>query len=313
MKDLHRLVAIVGPTASGKSALGVWLADRLNGEILACDSTQVYRGFDVGTAKPGEGERRGIRHHLIDVVDPDEVFHAGEYRRRALEVLADLARRGKLPILTVGTGLYLRALLEGLCPAPSRSEELRERLRRRVELRGPSYLRRILERLDPEAAGRIGARDEPKMIRAIEVQLLAGRPISELHREGQEPLEGYRAIKIGLMPPRAALYERIHRRAEAMVDAGWIEEVRRLIDSGVPAGAKPFQFIGYSEWREFIEGKIGKEEALERIRQATRRYAKRQITWFRRETGVCWIEGFGDDPAIAGAALRIAEDALSAC
>ncbi|MDE3137735.1 MAG: tRNA (adenosine(37)-N6)-dimethylallyltransferase MiaA [Acidobacteriota bacterium] len=307
MKESPRLVAIVGPTASGKSALGVWLAERLNAEILACDSTQVYRGFDIGTAKPTESERRGVPHHLMDMVNPDEVFHAGEYRLRALDVLSDLARRRKLPILTVGTGLYLRALLQGLCPAPSRSEELRERLRRRAELRGPSYLRRILERLDPEAARRIGARDEPKMIRAIEVRLLSGRPISEFHREGQEPLEGYRAIKIGLMPPRAALYERIHRRTEAMVEAGWLEEVRQLIDSGVPAGAKPFQFIGYAGWREFIEGKIGKEEALERIRQATRRYAKRQITWFRKETGVCWLEGFGDDPVVAAAALAKAE------
>ncbi len=303
MKESLRLVAIVGPTAAGKSALGVWLAERLGGEILACDSTQVYRGFDIGTAKPTAEERHGIPHHLVDVVDPGEIFHAGEYRLRALGVLDDLARGGKLPILTVGTGLYLRALLEGLCPAPSRSEELRERLRRRAADRGPAYLRRILERLDPEAARRIGARDEPKMIRAIEVRLISGRPISALHREGREPLEGYRAIKIGLMPARAALYERIHRRAEGMVAAGWIEEVRRLIDRGVPATAKPFQFIGYQEWREYIEGKIGKEEAFERIRLATRRYAKRQITWFRRETGVHWLEGFGDDPAIAAAAL----------
>jgi tRNA dimethylallyltransferase len=307
MNDARRLVAIVGPTASGKSALGVSLAERLGGEVLACDSTQVYRGFDIGTAKPTADERRGVPHHLIDVVDPSEVFHAGEYRLRALRVLEDLTRRGKVPILTVGTGLYLWALLEGLCAAPARSEELRERLRQRATGRGAGYLRRILERLDPEAAGRIGERDEPKMIRAIEVRLLSGRPISALHREGRKPLEGYRALKIGLMPPRAALYERIHRRVEAMVAAGWIEEVRKLVDSGVPATAKPFQFIGYREWREFIEGKIGKEEALERIRQATRRYAKRQITWFRREVGVLWLEGFGDNPEVAASALSVVE------
>lgn len=307
MSGMRRLVAIVGPTASGKSALGVWLAGRLDGEILACDSTQVYRGFDVGTAKPTAAERGGIPHHLIDMVDPGEEFHAGEYRRRAIAVLEDLAGRGKLPILTAGTGLYLRALLEGLCEAPTRSEELRERLRRRAGTGGPSYLHRILERLDPEAARRIGARDEPKTIRAIEVRLLSGKPLSALHREGQQPLEGYRAIKVGLMPPRAALYERIHRRAEAMVEAGWIDEVRQLMAAGVPETAKPFQFIGYREWREFIEGKIGKEEALERIRQATRRYAKRQITWFRRETGVAWLEGFGDDPGIAARALEAVE------
>jgi tRNA dimethylallyltransferase len=309
MSGARLLAAIVGPTASGKSALGVRLAGRLDGEILACDSTQVYRGFDIGTAKPAAAERAGIPHHLLDLLDPGEVFHAGEYRRRALAVLDDLARREKLPILTVGTGLYLRALLEGLCAAPERSEEIRERLRRRAGTRGPSYLRRILERLDPEAARRIGERDEPKLIRAIEVRLLSGKPLSALHREGQQPLEGYRTIKIGLMPPRAALYERIHRRAEAMVEAGWIDEVRKLVAAGVPETAKPFQFIGYREWRDYLEGQIGKEEALDRIRQATRRYAKRQITWFRRETGVRWLEGFGDDPAIATAALQAVEKA----
>jgi tRNA dimethylallyltransferase len=309
MSGARLLAAIVGPTASGKSALGVRLAGRLDGEILACDSTQVYRGFDIGTAKPAAAERAGIPHHLLDLVDPGEVFHAGEYRRRALAVLDDLARREKLPILTVGTGLYLRALLEGLCAAPERSEEIRERLRRRAGTRGPSHLRRILERLDPEAARRIGERDEPKLIRAIEVRLLSGKPLSALHREGQQPLEGYRTIKIGLMPPRAALYERIHRRAEAMVEAGWIDEVRQLVAAGVPETAKPFQFIGYREWRDYLEGQIGKEEALDRIRQATRRYAKRQITWFRRETGVRWLEGFGDDPAIATAALQAVEKA----
>jgi tRNA dimethylallyltransferase len=310
MSDSRRLVAIVGPTASGKSALGVWLARRLGGEILACDSTQVYRGFDIGTAKPAEDERGGIPHHLVDVVDAGEIFHAGEYRRRAIDVLDELAGRGKLPILTVGTGLYLRALLEGLCPAPARSEEMRERLRRRAEVRGPAYLPRILERLDPEAARRIGPRDEPKMIRAIEVRLLSGRPLSAHYREGRQPLEGYQAIKIGLMPPRQALYERIERRVDAMVEAGWIDEVRRLLSAGVPASAKPFQFIGYGEWREYLEGAIGKEESLERIRQATRRYAKRQITWFRREAGVLWLEGFGDDPAIAAAALAAVERSL---
>ncbi len=312
MSDLRPLVAIVGPTASGKSALGIRLAGPLKGEILACDSTQVYRGFDIGTAKVPTEEQHGIPHHLTDVVDPDQVFHAGEYRRCAQSVLEDLARRGKLPILTVGTGLYLRALLEGLCEAPARSEELRGRLCRRMELSGPGYLRRLLERLDPAGARRIGERDIPKMIRAIEVRLLAGKPLSSLHAKGREPLEGYRPIKIGLMPPRAALYERINRRVGAMLATGWLEEVRQLVEAGVEPGAKPFQFIGYAELRDALANRIGIEEAADRIRQATRRYAKRQITWFRRETGVCWLEGFGDQPEIAERALAEVQRVLEA-
>ncbi len=311
MKRPLPLLAIVGPTASGKSALAVELAEQLSGEVVACDSTQVYRGFDIGTAKPTTQERRGIPHHLLDLLEPGEIFHAGEYRRLALGVLENLARRGRLPIFTVGTGLYLRALLEGLCEAPARSEDLRERLRRRAEERGHVYLHRVLERLDPAAAGRIAPRDIPKTIRAIEVCLLAGTPISALHRAGQTGLEGYKPVKIGLMPPREALYARIARRTQAMLDAGWIDEVRRLAESGVAPDAKPFDFIGYREWREYLAGELTREQAIERIEQNTRRYAKRQITWFRRETGVHWIEGFGDDPSVAAEALAVVQSAIA--
>ena len=311
MKGALPLLAIVGPTASGKSALAVELAGRVGGEVVACDSTQVYRGFDIGTAKPTAAERRGIPHHLLDLVEPGEIFHAGEYRRRAMDVLEDLARRGKLPIFTVGTGLYLRALIEGLCEAPARSEDLRERLRRLAEQRGHAYLHRVLERLDPVAAARIAPRDIPKAIRAIEVRLLAGTPISALHHAGQTALEGYRPVKIGLMPPRDALYARIARRTQAMVDAGWVEEVRRLLESGVAPDAKPFDFIGYREWREVLAGQTTREQAIERIGQNTRRYAKRQITWFRRETAVHWIEGFGDDASVAAQALAVVQSAIA--
>ncbi|HVB34439.1 MAG TPA: tRNA (adenosine(37)-N6)-dimethylallyltransferase MiaA [Patescibacteria group bacterium] len=305
MNRASPLVAIVGPTASGKSALAVRLAAELGGEILACDSTQVYRGFDIGTAKPPAGQRGGIPHHMIDIAEPDEVFHAGEYRRRALIVLADLAARAKLPVLTVGTGLYLRALLDGLCDAPGRSEYLRMRLGRRTALSGPGYLRRLLERLDPVAAGRIAPRDTPKLVRAIEVRLLSGKPLSALHRAGQEKLQGYRPVKIGLMPPRQALYASIDRRVRAMLDAGWTREVKELMASGVAEDGKPFQFIGYAELRDHLAGLAGFEETVSRIQQATRRYAKRQITWFRREAGVRWLEGFGDDPGIASSAREI--------
>src|SRR5579862_3275347 len=299
------LVAIVGPTASGKSALAVALARSFKGEVVACDSTQVYRGFDIGTAKPTVEERGGIPHHLLDLVEPSFPFTAGEYRARAVAVLEDLRQRKRLPILTVGTGLYLRALLEGLADAPARSEELRARLEAGADARSLQYLHRVLRRLDPEAALRIGSRDRPKMIRAIEVCLLTGRPLSEVHRAGRTPLEGYRPIKIGLQPARAALYDRIERRTQTMLDRGWLEEVARLVQSGVPQNSKPFDFIGYRELRAHLEGTITLSAARKAIVQSTRHYAKRQLTWFHKEPLVHWLPGFGDDPAIAGHAEQL--------
>ncbi|MGH9703245.1 MAG: tRNA (adenosine(37)-N6)-dimethylallyltransferase MiaA, partial [Candidatus Acidiferrales bacterium] len=219
------LVAIVGPTASGKSELAIRLAERLGGEIVACDSTQVYRHFDIGTAKVPTAAQRGIPHHLVDIIEPGEVFTAGEYRRRAIEALEQIRRRGRLPILTVGTGLYLRALLEGLSDAPGRSEELRERLRRRASKRGVEYLHRILRRLDPATAARIAERDAQKVIRAIEICVLARKPAAELYREARPGLPGFEAVKVGLNPAREELCARIDRRVEAMVASGWVEEV----------------------------------------------------------------------------------------
>jgi len=305
MSDLSRLVVIVGPTASGKSVLGIELAERFGGEILVCDSTQVYRGFDIGTAKVPLAEQQGIPHHLVDLMDPRDVFTAGEYRRQALHVLEDLRRRGKLPIITAGTGLYLRALLEGLAEAPARSEELRERLRQKEKRRGPGHLHRILARLDAEASKRIAPRDSQKVIRAIELRLLTGKKVGDIHRSGRSALEGYAIKKIGLLPPRAALYRRIDARTVAMLDAGWLEEVRRLISSGIPPDAKPFQFIGYAQLRAVIDGRLKSEEAIMQIQQATRNFAKRQLTWFRKEPGVQWLEGSGDDPKIISASEEI--------
>jgi len=302
-KALLPLVTVVGPTASGKSALGVWLAERLGGEVVACDSTQLYRGFDIGTAKPSASECRGIPHHLIDVLGPREEATAGGYRQLALAVLHDLRVRRKLPILTVGTGLYLRALLEGLAEVPQRSEELRARLRAAAEDHLPGHLHKILKRLDPETASKIAPADEQKLIRAIEVCLLAGKPISELHREGRVPLEGWRALKIGLNPPRDQLIERIQARTDAMVERGWLEEVKSLLANGTSEDAKPFDFIGYRELRSVLQERISLAEAREAIQQATRRYAKRQLTWFRREQGVHWIFGFGDEPAMQAEAM----------
>ena len=308
MSDSLPLVAILGPTASGKSLLAVRVAERFGGEVVACDSTQLYRYFDIGTGKVFASEQRGIPHHLLDLLEPHEIFTAGDYRRRAIEVLADLRQRGKLPVFTAGTGLYLRALLEGLADAPARSEELRARLRasaeKHVSSGGASYLHRILTRLDSSSAARIAAADEPKVIRAIEICLESGRPMSEVHSAPRPRLEGYRVIKIGLLPPRDALYARIAERIRAMLAAGWLDETEVLLKRNFAENSKPFQFIGYSELRAHLRGEITLDAGIAAIEQATRRYAKRQITWFRREQDVQWFEGFGDYPKAVDAVLE---------
>lgn len=296
------LVAIVGPTASGKSSLGIFLAKEFGGEVIACDSTQLYRGFDIGTAKPSRAEREGVAHHLLDVLDPHEASTAGDYRELAVTVLDDLRARKRLPILTVGTGLYLRALLEGLADLPQRSEEIRGRLRTSAAQHGQGHLHRVLTHLDPDAALQIAPADEQKLIRAIEICLIAGKPVTEVHRAGRKPLTGWCALKIGLEPPREALYGRIHARTGAMLAAGWLEEVRGLVTAGLPDNAKPFDFIGYRELRAYLRGECTLEQARALIQQGTRQYAKRQLTWFRREASVQWFSGFGDAPEIQAAA-----------
>jgi tRNA dimethylallyltransferase len=306
------LVAIVGPTASGKSALGVFLAQKLRGEVVACDSTQLYRGFDVGTAKPSLAERQGILHHLIDVLDASQHATAGGYRDMALQVLGDLRRRNRLPIFTVGTGLYLRALLEGLADIPQRCEEVRARLRKSAELHQPGHLHRMLQRLDPESAARIAAADEQKLIRAVEVCLLSKKPISELHRAGRAPLVGWKPLQLALLPPREALYERIHARTDAMLQAGWAQEVQALVESGVSEDTKPFDFIGYRELRNVLRGSVPLAEARVAIQQSTRRYAKRQLSWFRNSPGGKHFEGFGDDAQIQNQALEWVSQKLAA-
>jgi tRNA dimethylallyltransferase len=302
MTSLPPLVAIVGPTASGKSSLGIFLAKEFSGEVMACDSTQLYRGFDIGTAKPSAQQRQEIPHHLLDVLEPAEASTAGGYRERALAVLADLHARQCLPVLTVGTGLYLRALLEGLADLPERSEEMRERLRVSAAQHGAGHLHKMLEHLDPRAAAQIAAADEQKLIRAIEICLLSGKPLSEVHRTGRAPLTGWRILKLGLQPPREALYQRIQERTESMLRAGWLDEVRRLVASGFRDNAKAFDFIGYGELRSHLRGELTLDAARAAIQQGTRQYAKRQLTWFRREAHVHWLPGFGHDPHIQTAA-----------
>jgi tRNA dimethylallyltransferase len=309
---LQPLVVIVGPTASGKSTLAVWLAENIGGEIVACDSTQLYKGFDIGTAKPPLAERRSVLHHLIDVLTPEQATTAGGYREMAIAVLDDLRQRGRVPILTVGTGLYLRALVEGLADVPQRSEEMRERLRASRASHAPGHLHRVLQRLDAAAARKIAPGDEQKLIRAIEVCLLTKRPLTEVYEQGRAPLQGWQAVKIGLRPAREALNDRIHARTEAMLARGWIDEVRALVGAGLPENAKPFDFIGYRELRAVLRSETKLEDAKAAIQQATRRYAKRQATWFRREAGVVWLDGFGDEAQVQAEALKSVKEALAA-
>lgn len=310
MNSARRLLVILGPTASGKSALGISLAEKFGGEVISCDSTQVYRHFDIGTGKVPREEQRGIPHHLVDLVEPHEVFTAGEFRRRAMAALEDVSSRGKLPIMTAGTGLYLRSLLEGLAEIPERSEELRERLREHLKYRGPEYLHNLLKKLDPEAASKIAPRDAQKAIRALEVCVLSGDRISKLHRKGRVGLQGYAVTKLGLAPPRDALYARIDLRVQEMLEAGWLGEVKRLIEQGVPASAKPFTFLGYSHLRKHLQGELPLVDVVRQIQQSTRRYAKRQITWFRRESDVYWFQQFGDAQTVVEEAAEVVEPLL---
>jgi len=300
--SLRPLVVILGPTASGKSALGMFLADELGGEIAVCDSTQAYRHFDIGTAKPRAEELQRIPHHLLDLCEPTEEFTAGDYLRRSRQALEEISRRGNLPIVTAGTGLYLRALLEGLSPLPPRSPELRARLQESADERGDGYLHRLLQRVDPQSARDISPQDTPKLVRALEVFFVARRPRSELFGEGRARLEGYAVERIGLLPDRSALYARIEARVEKMLEAGWLEEARRLRERWGDA-AKPFSFIGYKQLAAHLRGEVSLGDAVKQIKQETRNFAKRQFTWFRKELGVNWLAGFGDDSALQAEAL----------
>ncbi len=298
MQPESLLAIVLGPTASGKTALSRALAERFEGEIVNCDSVAMYREFDIGTAKPTAAERGRTPHHLVDCVSPTSHVTAGEYSRQARQVLTEIKARGHLPILVGGTGLYLRALLEGLFPGPQRSEELRERLRERAESRGSSYLHRILRRLDRAAAEKIHTNDTPKLIRAIEVCLASRQKMTELWQQhGRDPLRGFRILRLGLDPDRQALYDRINRRAQQMFEAGLIEETQRLVETyGDAAG--PLSSLGYKQAVQFLRGELTREQALQAVQQAHRNYAKRQMTWFRREPQVHWLGGFGDDAQI---------------
>ena len=306
------LAVILGPTAAGKSALAIDLGQRFAGEIISCDSVAVYRGFEIGTAKPTRDERTLIPHHLLDVAEPDEPFTAGEYARQARAAIDAIVRRGRLPIVVGGTGLYLRALLEGLFPGPQRWEELRERLRQRATKFGSSYLHRILVRLDPAAAAKIHANDAPKLIRAVEVCLTSREPMSELWQQrGREPLRGFRVLRIGLNPPREKLYHRINLRAREMFEHSLVKETEALLSRyGERKDVTALDSLGYRQATQLLRGELTLEQAIAAAQQGHRNYAKRQMTWFRREPEVDWLEGFGDDPAIAQQAAELVASRL---
>ena len=284
-------VLLLGPTGSGKTALSLELGERFKGEIVSCDSVAVYRGMNVGTAKPSAGERARLPHHLIDVVDPNEAFTAGEYSRRARTALVEIKERGRMPIVTGGTGLYLQALTEGLFEGPARHAELRARLEQSRAKHGDGWLHRILRRLDVDSAARIHANDTPKLIRAIEVCLGAKKPLSQVR--SRDPLQGFRLLRIGLNPPRKELYERLNGRAAAMFRDGLVEEVRGLLARYGPVPA--LDSLGYRQASALLAGVLNEGEAIAAAQQGHRNYAKRQLTWFRREPEVHWIAGFGDD------------------
>jgi tRNA dimethylallyltransferase len=291
------VVLILGPTGSGKTALSLAIAERFQGEIVSCDSVAVYRGMDLGTAKPSPSERARVPHHLIDVADPDQPFTAGVYSRAARAALNEIAARRHLPVVTGGTGLYLRALTEGLFAGPERHESLRERLRHSAQKRGTTWLHRLLARLDTASAARIHSNDAPKLIRAIEVCLAARRPMSQVLSskiEARDPLTGFRLLRIGLNPPRQQLYERLNERCAAMFAAGLVEETRALLDRFGPV--KALDSLGYRQALAVLAGTLSVEAAMKAAQQGHRNYAKRQMTWFRREPGVHWIEAFGDNP-----------------
>src|SRR5579864_1003674 len=309
MED-RKVIAILGPTGSGKSELALCVAASFGGEVVNCDSLQVYRYFDVGTAKLPPEARQGIPHHLIDILDPDQVFTAGEYARLGRRVLDEISMRGRLPVVAGGTGFYLRALIDGLFPGPQRDQVLRDRLAAR-ERRKSGSLHRLLRRFDPEAAGRIHPRDVPKVTRALEVCLVTRRPVTELFQQGREALGGYRILKIGLSPPREQLYEKLDRRTKQMFETGLIDEVRGILARGFAATVKPFESHGYRQAIQFINGELKLDEAIFYSQRNTRHYAKRQMTWFRQEAGMEWFSGFGDETQIQQAVRDRAREFLA--
>jgi tRNA dimethylallyltransferase len=296
---MHPAIAIVGPTASGKSDLAIYLAECFGGEIVNYDSVQIFRRMDLGTAKPSLEERARVPHHMIDIREPTETFTAGDYQREGRAVLEQIRERQRIPILVGGTGLYLRALTDGLFSGPARSLYWRNRLEMIAERRGREHLHRLLKKLDPEAANRIAVRDKPKIIRALEVRLETGKALSQHLEEGaRQPLTGFRIQFVGLNPSREDLYRRIDERVLRMFQSGLVQEVHALLASGIPRSAKPFEAIGYRHVLAELNSCNPQAETIRIIQRDTRRYAKRQMTWFRKQPKITWFDGPGDSNEI---------------
>jgi tRNA dimethylallyltransferase len=289
------MITILGPTASGKSTLAIQTAQILDGEIVNCDALQLHRFLNIGTAKPSVDEIKQIPHHLYDIIDPDEYFSAGSYMLASRRVCNEIVDRGKIPLVVGGTGLYLRALLEGVFAGPGRLDVLRERLHRIGRQKGTDYLHRLLKKKDPGACETIGRGDRIRLIRALEIYFATGRRISELQPQ-RVTLKGFSVLKIGLNIPRSILYDRINRRVIEMFDSGLIEETKELLDRGYSPDCKGFEALGYRHALAVLKREMNTGRAVELTQRDTRRYAKRQMTWFRKETEVHWISVPGEDP-----------------
>jgi tRNA dimethylallyltransferase len=307
--NARRLVAVLGPTATGKSALGIALARRFDGEIVSCDSTAVYRGFDIGTDKVPLAQRGGIPHHMIDVADPEEEYSAARYAREAAAVIREITARGRLPILVGGTGLYYRALTRGFFPGPARDTPLRARLDRIAAKRRPDCLHRWLERVDPESAVRIQPRDQKRLVRALEVYYLTGRPLTAHFAETQPPLPDYDIVAIALQIPPEATAERVARRVDEQFDRGLMDEVRGLLAAGVPETAHPFTGLVYRQALEHLKGVRDEAATRELITRENRRYSRRQLIWFRKEPNLQWIYAAGELEDTQQRAARVLADA----
>jgi tRNA dimethylallyltransferase len=302
---MPRLIAIVGPTATGKSALGIELALRLGGEVVACDSTAVYQRFDIGTDKVPLAEQRGVPHHMLDLVPPTEAYSAARYATDAARVVRDITARGRVPIVVGGTGLYFRALTRGLFPGPARHPELRVRLERIAAREGPERLHRMVGRLDPESAARIQPRDEKRLVRALEVALVTGVPLTRHFANTVSPIADYTVTTLGLSLPAADLAERVARRVDQQFARGVVQEVMAVLQSGVPRSAQPFSGLVYRQVIEMLDGVRDETATRALIVQENRRYARRQLIWFRKEPNLRWLDGPGERAEAVSAALAL--------
>jgi tRNA dimethylallyltransferase len=303
-----KCVAVLGPTATGKSALALAIAERFHGEIVNCDSTAVYRGFDIGTDKLPEPERRGIPHHLIDIVDPTGEYTAAQFARDASAVVREIHARGRLPVVVGGTGFYYRALTRGLFPGPGRDADLRARLERIADRRGPERLHRLLQRVDVESARRIQPRDTKRMVRALEVYFLTGRPLTEHFAETQAPLPDVEFIAVAVRLPTAEISERVTRRVDEQFERGLLDELRGLLARGIPETARPFGGLVYRQALEHLHGVRDERATRALIAQENRRYARRQLIWFRKEPRLAWFDGPGESAETIEAVLNFLAD-----